>query len=191
MRTAILMATTTLALAACGPKANDTTPNANAMASSDNMMVMPGEGDNSAAMESVSTEDFVAKAAMSDMYETTSSKMAASMATTPALKSFAKQMIDAHTATTRELKAAKAKDNVIAMPPATLDAEHQALIDALKGAKGAAFDTLYRTQQTDAHTKALALMQAYAASGDKPAVKAFAAATAPKVKSHLDMLTAM
>ncbi len=191
MRTAILMATTALALAACGPKANDTTPNVNAMASSDNMMVMPNEDGNAGALETVSTEDFVTKAAMSDMYETTSSKMAVSMATTPALKAFAAKMVEAHTATTRELKAAKAKDNVIALPPATLDPEHQALIDALKGAKGAAFDTLYRTQQTDAHTKTLAVMEAYAASGDKPAVKAFAAATAPKVKSHLDMLTAM
>ena len=191
MRATLLLLTTALTMSACGPKANDTTPNVNSVAtmgSTDNAMSAP---DNSATAMPVSTADFTPQAAMSDMYEITSSKLATTMATTPALKAFATKMIAEHTATTKALKAAKAKDNVIALPPVKLDAEHQSLVDALKGTKGADFDTLYKTQQTDAHTKTLALMQGYAANGDKPALKAFAADTAPKVKSHLDMLTVM
>jgi len=183
-------------LTACGPKANNTAAADSNLTMTDNTVVAENESADNSAMQSagaatVSAADFVKNAALSDMYEITSSKLAATSATSAGLKKFAANMIVAHTATTAGLKAAIAKDGVKDMPPKALDAEHQALIDALKAAKGADFDTLYKSQQTDAHTKALALMQGYATSGDQAALKAFASDTAPKVKSHLDMLTSM
>lgn len=206
MRTALLMTAAALALTACGPKAdNSATADAN-MAAADNMTVAAndtmdanamgnsgamGDASNGSATAAVATPDFVKNAAVSDMYEITSSKLAATMATSADVKKFAANMITAHTATTAGLKAAIAKDGVKETPPAALDAEHQGLVDALKATKGEAFDTLYKSQQTDAHTKTLALMQGYAAGGDQPALKAFASDTAPKVKMHLDMLGKM
>ncbi|MDB5700340.1 MAG: hypothetical protein JWL66_539 [Sphingomonadales bacterium] len=196
MRTALLLTAAALALTACGHKADNNAATDSNLTMSDNMTVAENESTDNAAMQSagaanVSSADFVKNAALSDMYEITSSKLAATNATSADLKKFAAQMIAAHTATTAGLKAAIAKDGVKDMPPKMLDAEHQALIDALKATKGAEFDTLYKSQQTDAHNKALALMQGYATSGDQPALKAFASDTAPKVKSHLDMLTSM
>ena len=188
MRTALLLITSTLALAACGPKANDATPTANGIAAGGNMDV-GYEGTADMATTPLATPEFVAKAAMSDMYEIAAGKIAEDKATAPGLRRFATQMVEAHNMTTRDLKAAAAKDGVAAKPPATLDAPHQALIAALESTpQGSAFDTLYKQQQRDAHTEALATMQGYAASGDKPAVKAFASETATKVQMHIDML---
>ena len=179
MRTALLITAAALALTACGPKADNTVIADSNMATSDSMIA------------AVATPDFVKNAAFGDMYEIASSKLAATMASSADVKKFAANMITAHTATTAGLKAAIAKDGVKDTPPAALDVEHQALIDALKATKGKAFDTLYTSQQTDAHTKTLALMQGYAAGGDQAALKAFASDTAPKVKMHLDMLGKM
>ncbi len=201
MKNLLLAGACALALTACGQKAADTTDTNAMTTTSDNMMVPPSDSamsdnsmmssDNSALAMAPSTDEFVMKAANSDMYEIASSKLAAANATTPGLKKFANDMIAAHTATTAGLKSAIASGNVSAKPPAAMDAEHQALVDALKAAKGADFDALYKAQQTEAHTKTLALMQGYASSGDNAALKSFASSTAPKVQSHLDMITAM
>ncbi len=196
MRNLLIGSTMALALGACGPKAADTTPNVNAMASGSGDMAVPPANDASAtamgapatAVDTVTTEQFVPTAAMSDMFETTAGKIAAKKATAADVKSFAQKMVEAHTETTRGLKAALAKDNVAITPPTALDAKHQALIDALNAAPAASFDLLYKSQQVDAHNEALTLMKSYAASGDKPAIKAFATDTAPKVQMHIDML---
>ena len=52
---------------------------------------------------------------------------------------------------------------------------------------GAGFDKKYADSQVDAHQAALNLLQRYAQDGDTPALKSFAAATAPKVQEHLNM----
>jgi putative membrane protein len=207
MKTILLntgIAVAALAVAGCNSNAMEPgTTNTSTVAAADQMnssgMTNGSDMSNSSAMASDASttmaapaaSEFAKMAAMSDMYEIASSKLALTNATQPSLKTFAQQMIDAHNATTKGLKAAVAKDSVAMTPPASLDAEHQALVDKLKAAKGAAFDAEYKTQQTDAHTKTLAVMQSYAAGGDKPALKAFAADTAPKVKGHLDMIKAM
>lgn len=192
MRTAILLTAAALAITACGQKTENTAAADSNLAMTDNMVVAENDSaDNGAMSAPVSTADFVKNAALGDMYEIAASKLAATMATSTGIKKFAADMITAHTATTAGLKAAIAKDGVKDMPPTALDADHQAMIDTLKAAKGDAFDALYKSQQTEAHTKALALMQGYAISGDQAALKMFASETAPKVKSHLDMLKSM
>ncbi|MBA3897647.1 MAG: DUF4142 domain-containing protein [Sphingomonadaceae bacterium] len=193
----LMLGVAPIALAACGHKTDTSmTTTDNTVMTTDNMAVPPGEDanmmDNGAmAMAPMASTDFVTKAAMTDMYEIAASKLAATHASSPDVKKFATEMIAAHTATTAGLKAAIAKGKVDAAPPAALDAEHKAMIDALTAVHGAQFDALYRSQQTDAHTKALGVMQGYASGGDNDALKAFAADTAPKVQSHLDMLKAM
>ena len=194
MRTTLIISTAalTLALSGCGPKATTTADTGTMnVATEDNMMVSPSENamaTTDTGVEASGAPAFAGKAAMSDMYEIAASTLAVANAKDPAVKKFAQDMVDAHTKTTAGLKAALAKDNVTVTPPAMLDASHQALIDALKAAKGADFDALYVSQQTDAHTQALAAMQGYAASGASRAVKAFAADTAPKVEGHLKMV---
>ena len=53
------------------------------------------------------------------------------------------------------------------------------------------FDKAYVASQVDAHNEALALMKAYAASGDAPTLKAAAGEIAPVVTDHLVMARAL
>jgi putative membrane protein len=198
MRNLLMISAAALALSACGPKANDPTPNVNTVATTTDTVAVPANdasvaGTNTSAIASatLTPDEFATKASMGDMYEIAAGKIAAKKATDPAVKAFANQMVEAHTATTRGLKAALAKDEVAVTPPAALDAEHQGLIDALNKASGSNFDELYKGQQRDAHNTALGVMQSYASSGAKPAIKAFAADTAPKVEGHIAMLKAL
>lgn len=195
MRALLIASTVALALASCGTKTADTTANTDTTAMSENT-TMPGDNamagnamvGNSAGMTAMSTDEFLKKAAMSDMFEVKEGKLAETSATAAGLKDFGKKMVAEHTATTTALKAAVAKDGVKMTPPAALDERHMALYDTLKAAKGADFDAMYKSQQADSHAEALATMQGYAKGGDKSAIKAFASDTAPKVQSHIDML---
>jgi putative membrane protein len=135
-----------------------------------------------------STKGFVDGAAASDMYEVQAGQLASMRASTPELKKFAKDMIDAHTKTTSELKSILMKSAPNVMPPSELDARHQGLLDDLKGAKDEDFDGRYIAQQISAHNEALILMRSYANSGDNADIKTFAAETMPKVQMHLDMI---
>ena len=134
------------------------------------------------------TKGFVEAAAMGDMYEVEASKLAAERAMASDVKTFAKAMIDAHTQTTMELKAALKGSREAIEIPATLDDRHQGMLDNLKGAKDADFDNRFIAQQTNAHNEALILMRGYAKDGDNAPLKAMAEKTAPAVQMHLDMI---
>lgn len=133
-------------------------------------------------------DTYVANAAISDLYEIASSRMALEKASSPEVKAFAKQMIADHTATTSQLKAALAEGNMKRTVPTTPDERHQGMLDVLKGQSGAAFDKAYLEQQTTAHEDALLLHGNYADDGENGALKKLAAATAPKIQHHADML---
>lgn len=131
--------------------------------------------------------DFVPKAAASDMFEVAAGKLAQKRSTNAAVKKFAGEMIKAHTDSTAALKKALADSNSTIVPPATLPSDLQGKLDDLTKADAKDFDGKYADAMTDAHQDALNLLQRYAEDGDVPAIKAFAAATAPVVQQHLDM----
>ena len=104
---------------------------------------------------------------------------------TKAVKDFAAEMKTAHTATTEKLKPLAKTAGVT--PPTQLDDAHQAMLKDLTDAKDADFDALYIDQQVSAHKTALALFEAYAATGsDDSALIAFAKETAPTIEQHLE-----
>mgnify|MGYP000722284111 CR=1 FL=1 len=175
-----------LSLAACGQKADETkgaatpaeqaaTPDANPAAT------VPTPADETKA------DVFVAKAAASDMFEIEAAKVAAKRSTNASVKKFAASMEKAHMATTEELKSAIAASGAAITPPTMLPADLQGKLDDLNKADAKDFDKKYADSQVDAHQAALNLLQRYAQDGDTPAIKAFAAATAPKVQEHLNM----
>lgn len=131
---------------------------------------------------------FVQTAAISDMYEIQSSKLALEKAQNQAVKDFAQQMISAHEQTTAQLKTTLNNAGVDVTPPTEVDAAHQALLQELSAASGDAFDQRYIEQQTQAHEQALALMQSYSTGGDNPQLQQFASETAPKIRQHLEDL---
>src|SRR6202008_2452327 len=75
--------------------------------------VAAGDGTIRAELTS-STKGFVDAAALSDMYEVQAGQLASMRAQMPELKKFAKEMVDAHTMTSSQLKSilAKAAPNV-------------------------------------------------------------------------------
>ena len=174
-----------LSLAACGPKADETkgaatpaeqaaTPDANPSAT------VPTPSDETKA------DVFAMKAADSDMFEIEAAKLAAKRSTNAEVKKFAAMMQPAHMKSTESLKAAIAASGAAITLPMALSADAQSKLDDLTKADDKDFDKKYADSQVDAHQAALNLLQRYAQDGDTPAVKAFAAATAPTVQEHLN-----
>ena len=172
-----------LSLAACGQKTETNgaatpaeqaaTPDANPAAT----IVTPAD--------EASAPVFVEKASASDLFEVEAAKLAQATSKNAEVKKFAAEMVAAHTKSTAALKKAVADANQTTLVLVTvLPADLQAKLDDLK--KAANFDKAYLENQVDAHQSALNLMQRYAQDGDVPAIKAFAAATAPTVQQHYD-----
>lgn len=124
--------------------------------------------------------------AASDMFEIESAKIAADKASSAQIKSFAEQLRADHQKSSAELKAAAAKaPSPITVTP-KLTAEQQGMLDQLKSAAGADFDRRFIDLQTNAHQKALALLQNYVGNGDAAPLKDFASKAATVVEGHLD-----
>jgi putative membrane protein len=138
-----------------------------------------------------SLQGFVTAAAISDMYEVEAGKIAADRSHNAQVRAFAEKMVKAHTATTEKLKGLLVDAGGNVTPPAHLDDRHQGMVDELRGAQDQDFDNRYISQQIAAHNEALILMRGYAKDGDAPAIRKFAAQTAPVVKMHLQMANAI
>lgn len=131
---------------------------------------------------SKSAETFVTKAANGGLFEVESSKVAVQKAQRDDVKSFAQQMVDDHGKANQELMAEAQQAGI--QVPAKLDSAHQARLDKLNGASGAAFDRAYIAAQETAHREAVSLFRTYAKSGDNAGLKAFAGKTLPVIEGH-------
>jgi putative membrane protein len=138
-----------------------------------------------------SAQEFIDKAAKSDAFEIAAAKVAESKATSAAVKSFAKEMVTDHTASTTKIKAAAKKAEPALTPSPTLTDDQSKMLADLKAKTGTDFDKAYVSGQVDAHKDALTLMQGYAKNGDTASLKIAAADIAPIVQKHLDMARAL
>jgi putative membrane protein len=130
--------------------------------------------------------EFVNAAAASDRFEIESSKLAQNSGSSAGVKSFAQQMITAHTASTAKLKSTVAGMSPPLTPNDALNAEQQALMASLQGKAGAELDVAYAGAQVTAHQKTLDLPNAYANGGDNPRLVEMAKAMIPVVTAHLN-----
>ena len=135
------------------------------------------------------TRDYVQKAAMGDMLEVESSRLALNRSAMPEIKKLAQDMVDAHTMTSDELKARLVRAGLIVELPATLDDEHKRKVDDLRAASARDFDAKYLELQKQGHDEALSIHRDYAMNGTLADLKAFAADTVPKIEMHLKMAT--
>jgi putative membrane protein len=142
-------------------------------------------GVNSVLGVAPSTADFVKQAALSDLTEIASSKLAQDRGD-PNAKAFAAQMVTDHTKTSNELKAL-VTSGVKAEVPASLDETHQKKIDKLKEAKNEDFTSDYASMQVSAHKDAVSLFERYAKGGEDPKLKEWAGKTLPHLQHHLEM----
>ena len=140
-----------------------------------------------AATGAPSAQDFVNKVAISDMFEIQSSQMALSKQADADTKRFAEKMIQDHQKTSTELKALVEGSMVKLTLPASLDSEHQRMLDELNAKSGRDFDTSYDQIQVKAHRDAVALFEAYSKSGEDSELKTWAGKTLPHLKEHLSL----
>src|SRR5919197_4761393 len=84
----------------------------------------------------LSTQDFVDKVAISDMFEIQSSQLALSKQPDRDTKPFAQRMVTDHQKTTKELKSLGDRGKVKATLASALDSEHQEMLDDLKAKSG-------------------------------------------------------
>jgi len=137
------------------------------------------------ASAETSTQDFVNKAAMSDMFEIQSGNLAAKKAEHEDVQDFGEEMVEDHSKTTEDLKALVKDEDIKATLPSALDEAHKAKLDKLNSASGAAFDKTYVPMQVTAHEAAVSMFEGYAKSGDNDALKEWAGDTLPALKEHL------
>lgn len=142
-------------------------------------------GVNSALGIAPKTEDFIKEAAMSDMLEIESSKLAQQKGNATE-KTFAGQMITDHTKTSTELKGMVSGEMKAAIPTA-LDGSSQKKLDKLRDAKPEDFASEYDPMQVSAHKDAVSLFERYAKGGDDAKLKGWAGKTLPALQHHLEM----
>ncbi|MBV9511833.1 MAG: DUF4142 domain-containing protein [Caulobacteraceae bacterium] len=133
------------------------------------------------------TTDFITKAAQSDEFERTEGRLAEKRATDSKVRSFAAEMVTAHTKTTEDLKKAIRAANMTPPPPPPLAPEQKQMLAELRAQHGARFDKTYIDQQVQAHQATLGVVQSYAQTGGPGPIRDAAQATAPLVQHHLDM----
>jgi len=175
-----------LSLGACSKKADETKGAATPAEQAATPDAHPANTVPSPANEAKAT-DFVPAAAASDMFEVQAGKLAQKTSKNPEVKKFAAEMIKAHTQSTADLKAALASSGQSITPPAALPSDLQGKLDDLAKADPKDFDSKYADDMVGAHQDTLNVMQRYAQDGDVPAIKDFAAKTAPVVEQHLQM----
>lgn len=183
IKTLTLLSAATLALAACGHKADTTavSTNTTTIAETDAPPATSTPAPASAG------QAFANTAAASDAFEIATSKAAVDQSKSVSIKKFAQEMIDAHTASTAKLKGIAAGLSPAIIPDPTLTTEQQQKLDALQKLSGAAFDAAYIDAQAGGHQQTLDALKVYAASGDVPELKSFAAGLVPTVAAHLNM----
>lgn len=130
--------------------------------------------------------EFSTKAAVAGMAEVELGKLALEKSTNTKVKEFATMMVNDHGKANEELMGLANAKNISL--PATLDDDHQKMWDDLNAKTGRDFDKKYVDDMVDGHKKVLDLMEKQAKDGVDADLKAFAAKTAPIVRSHLDMI---
>jgi putative membrane protein len=128
----------------------------------------------------MTVEGFRAMALQSDAFEIASSQLALQRSRSPAIRSFARQMVQDHTMTSQAL-------GVPAGSAVALDARHASMLNQLAPLGGRAFDAAYGQMQVMAHQEAVGMFAAYAQGGVDPAMRAFAQQVLPSLQMHLTM----
>lgn len=143
-----------------------------------------------AAAQVMTPGEYVMTAGASDLFEITASRVVLETTQNPQIRQFAQTMVDQHTASTADVKAAAAKSRVRAAPP-MLTSLQQELVAELQAENGPARDATYIAQQRASHNQALDVQKAYAMDGTAPALKGAAAKIVPVVEQHIAMLHSM
>ena len=141
---------------------------------------LPTPPENAAAREAPA---YLFHSGAGDVFEITSSMLALKSSQNSAVRAYAAMLIGDHTNLTNTALATSKSAGVMPPPP-ILSSAQRAMITQLIIA-GPRFDRMYMQHQVAAHQMALRINQAYAASGDTPALRQAAATAVPLIQRHL------
>jgi putative membrane protein len=128
--------------------------------------------------------DFVTRAANSNLFAVTESRLALNRTRDPHLKILARRLLEEHGRAEADLQpAAKGSGATV---PATLDQDHQARLTALRGKSGVDFDKAYLADQVENHLNALTLYGDYMMLGDNKKLNALAVDMIPITQAQLN-----
>lgn len=133
---------------------------------------------------SAAEKQFMLDSAQAGMTEVKLGNVAESQANKPAVKDFAKQMVQDHTKANNALKEVAKKKNVAL--PESLDAEHQAVVDKLSQKKGADFDADYVRTMVRDHKKTTESLSSNRNTADAD-LRQWVSETLPTVRHHYKM----
>lgn len=142
-------------------------------------------------LQGLDARDFFREAASGDVFEVESSRMALDKSSREEVRAFARQMIDEHALTTRQLADVGANHGFgLPMRPGITNIEK---LDRLKTLSGPSFDRQYVMDQVMAHRDAVRLFQSVVASSnaDMAPFQGFAVQTLPKLRLHLQHAEAL
>ena len=167
-----------LALAACSGETNE---RAHAMAEAEAAKAEVRDLVTVAPPAAVpSAQAFVARAAAADAFGIASGRLAQERARKTEVRAFAAVLAADHAASSEKLARAVTESGyALTVPGAAAD------LAQLQAAPQADFDRRFLEAQVGAHEQARALLQTYAADGDVPSLKAFAAEAAGGVRQRL------
>ena len=127
---------------------------------------------------------FIQRAGSGGLAEVELSRLAVTGASSPDVKRFAQQMVDAHTASNKELGLIAARQHQ--KMPSDMDGEHIKLRGRLEGYSGPEFDRAYLKAMVADHEKMAALLESAKGTGSAE-VQKFARNNLPAVQEHLEM----
>ena len=140
----------------------------------------------SAAFADSPDSSFIKNAAEGGMSEVELGQLAQQKATNPAVKDFGAMMVTDHTAANDKLKAvAAAKQVTLPESPSLMQKASKKKLDMMSGDS---FDKSYVKGMIEDHKADIKEFQKEATEGKDPEVKAFAVATLPTLKMHLQKI---
>jgi putative membrane protein len=151
----------------------------------DSTLSAPSSSD---VMTEVKASSYVQETGMGDLFGVQASELALKKSGNPQVRAFAQHVVRDHSTLSRALDDALAAAKVDAKPPASLDLEHQQLLDTLKASTGADFDRNYLKMQMDTHQDALRTQVDYRLHGGNAELQNYAAKATTVVQSHLSEL---
>ena len=135
------------------------------------------------AQEPLQADEFVKKAAISNMMAVELGTLALQKSSSPEIKAFAHQAVNDRTTAGTGLRQIVAKRSGIALPERP-DQAHQDILRELGNKKGAEFDRAYVTAQKRAQDEAMALFSSYAQTGADAELRTFASKTMPLLQTQ-------
>jgi putative membrane protein len=139
---------------------------------------------------SSATQQFVQKAAVTDMFEIKAGDLVQQKAQSNDYKQFGQMIKTDHTKTSDQIKS-MSKNLPGLQLPVDLDSAHKAKFDKLQSLSGAQFEDQFKQDVVAGHQDAIKLFENYAQKGDNADLKKFAQDTLPKLKEHLQHAQAL